>query len=70
MKKFDEIREKLNTEDPKDYFSMLEFILVHQEQQRFYLVVKVKIQKYMFNLILYQMILLKMQDYLQMYGQV
>ena len=28
MKKFDEIREKLNTEDPKDYFSMLEFILV------------------------------------------
>ena len=28
MKKFDDIREKLNTEDPKDYFSMLEFILV------------------------------------------
>ena len=27
MKKFDEIREKLTTEDPKDYFSMLEFML-------------------------------------------
>ena len=28
MKKFDEIREKLTTQDPKDYFSMLEFMLV------------------------------------------
>ena len=27
MKKFDEIREKLNTQDPKVYFSMLEFML-------------------------------------------